>query len=509
MTRNKIRPQTGVILLLSSVVLLIFLYWHYDLGMNRYFDVDEYAHLHWTVKLLEGKRPYIDFQTFFPPGYWLFLSLSFLSGWGTTQPLLNARFWQFLVTAGVAASSGYLFYLMRKNVFAVLAVLLFLFLPLPFDKTLEIRPDSLATLLVLLAVIFQIRYMDGRRIRDGFLTGLLYTLSLLVLPKIVPNVLAGGMVILFDEFSNTRDLKEKRITAMFRNLRFVIAGFLAPGLLFLVWAASLGDPGLVFYSLTRLPVEANKISQWFIMMPDLFFYPNGIYYGQNGWNRAVTVNQLIWLTGAVVGAVRLLTPHISGGGKRARAEFLVALQMAVQILFFVRYAPLKHAQYLIPIAVFVSWYTADLVSEIWRFLSKTDRGRWLFVVLYAVMLGIFYDVFIFGNSVKSGWTNKDTLAKLESLYRTVPVTEPILDLDGRFLFNPDTYYACCVPFGQSQAFYSRPLPSLSETLEKNRVRYINDGELKRVGTLPGPDQTYIAEHYRPHPDFPTLLVRAD
>jgi hypothetical protein len=505
---KKIKPDIAVIIITSVILLAIFLFWHYNLGLTRYFDVDEYAHLHWTAKMLQGKRPYIDFLSFFPPGYWMSLMPAFIGGWGTTAPFLAARFLTFLVFAGMCISSSYLFYLLRRGPLFLLPAVFLAFLPLPFDKYLEIRPDSLATLLILVAVIFQIRWFDWERKVDGLLSGIFYALSLIVLPKMAPNVAVGAGIFLIFHWMDAKGRIARRIRTVLMKLKPVWGGFLVPTVILFGYLLSLGNVGLVFYSLTRLGVEANKISQWFIMMPDLFFYPNGIYYGQNGWHKGLYLNHALYLAGALMAIIRLLTPYLTSSGKRVFAEILLAAQLVVQIIFYVKIVPLKHAQYLIPIGVLVSWYSADAINLIWLKLKDKLAGRISFTIFYVALALVFFETFIFVNGMKKTWTNTEGLAKLAQLYRTIPAGEPILDLDGRFLYNPDAYYACCIPFGQFAGFLSRPLPSLTDTLASSPIKYINHGELKRVGTLPLQDQVYISSFYEPSQN-PIILVRKE
>lgn len=492
----------------SSVLLIYFLAGHFSLGLTRYFDVDEYAHLHWTAQMLMGRRPYVDFLTFFPPGYWLFLSLSFIGGWGTTAPFTAARVWQFAVFAGMAASVAYLFWQVRKSWTAVLPAMILAFLPLPFDKYLEIRPDSLATLLLLLAMVFQVAWHEGKRTPvTGFLSGLFYALTVLVLPKMLPNIGIGILVFLFAACSETEGKLKTRLKNLVPILKYPVAGFVLPNIIFAVWAFSLGNPGLVIYSLTQLTVESNRISRYFIMMPDLFFYPNGIFYGQNGWSRGLFVNHAVYILGLLTGVTRLVAPAVVRGRRGMWSELLIAAQFFIQVVFYVQIVPLKHAQYLIPIGVFVAFYTADFFHFLWMQADRSAIGRSVFTVVFVLGSFWLYQVFVEVNGVKKTWTNRDSLIQMDRLYRKIPAGTPMLDLDGRFLYTKDPYYACCIPFGQFAEFLSRPLPPLVQSLDATGTRYINQGELKRVNTLPQDAQAFIYANFHEMPGEPIILER--
>jgi len=504
------KTEKNVLLVLTAaglIVLSVFLYWHFQIGITRYFDVDEYAHLHWAAKIWEGKRPYIDYLSFFPPGFHWFLAPIFVNGWGTIQPFITARIIQFGVFAGMCIASMFIFWQRRRVLWAaILAGALLAFLPLPFDKYLEVRPDSLATLLTLLAILFQLKWMEKNERKWAIFSGVFYSLSLIVLSKMLPNVLVGAAIAVIYKAKLLRELKDFGL------------GLGAPVLLFGFWALSLGDIENVIYSLTKLPVEANRISEWFIMMPDLFFYPNTIYYGTNIWGRIMFANHVLWGAGCLWGIYRLLTPYLTSSRLQSKdqisshiySETLVALQFLVQVVFYVQLVPLKHAQYLIPIGVFVAWYGADLMLCIYNNLRRLGQSGILgFLGIYIIFSIFIYQTFLESNSPKLKWTNIQAIEAIKTAYRKVPQNEYVLDLDGRMLYNPDPYYTCCIPFGQFAGFLSRPLPSLPQALEATNTKYINQGELKRVNTLPQKDQEYIYTHFRSDSGNETLLIRND
>jgi hypothetical protein len=507
------------LIIISTFLLVLFLSWHLQLGLTRYFDADEFAHLHWAAKMLEGKRPFIDFQTFFPPGFAISLMPALLFGWGTTEPFTAARVMTFLIFLGMCFCSMLLFWSQRKSLWgAVLAGAILAFLPLPFDKYLEVRPDNLATLLVLIAVYSQLKWMmlvsriNPKRgyIIWPFVTGLSYSLSYLVLPKTLPNIGVGVLVMVVYFWPEGKNIQD-RLLKLLGGLRWGLTGLIIPIALFILWALTLGNPALVWYSLFTLPVEANKISKYFVMMQDLFFYPNSIYYGVDGWSRGLYVNLAFWIVGSLFGMYRLVTPFLTAKGEKPKAygEILIALQFWIQIAFFVEYVPLKHPQYLIPIGVFIAWYNADLLVSIWNSIRTVAFLR-IFYLMAFIAFGFYItDVFMEVNSPKVNWTNKILMDKSAELYRTIPKNEYVLDLVGEMLYNPDPYYACCIPFGQSMEFMSRPLPDLPAVLEQTNTKYISQVGLERVNTLPWQWQEYINKTFEPYNGDKSLLVRKE
>lgn len=468
--------RSSLLVLPSCILLLLFLWWHWRLGMTRYLDVDEFAHLSWSYQMLSGRRPYVDFLFFFPPGFPVFLMPLFALGEGIA-PILAGRAVAFIVfTLLVAAVTG-LFWLMRRSWVAVMAGAFLAFLPMPFDKFLEIRPDTLAALLATLGMILSIT-------NRFIFAGVAYGLSLLILPKVLPQVAVAVGVLAWQ-----------------RRLAPFLLGLAAPLALFAIWALTLGDIGQVLYSIITLPVEANKISKTFIMMPDLFFYPNPTFYGEPGWGSGLLVNHAMWILAIVVGAYRLVTAPPSW------REVLVAGTFFMHVLFYVQIVPLKHTQYLIPIAVFVAFYAADAVHLLWEAAGKRARTVALFLIGMTVIEYSLYRVFLLVNAPKLVWTNAETLRNLTTIYATIPASEYILDLTGETLYYRHPYRACCMPFGQWAPYLSRPLPSLSDALERTETAYIFEGGLHRTNTLLLEDQAYVRLRYLPHPTVAGLLIR--
>jgi len=555
--------------LVSCLLLLVFLWWHWQLGLTRYFDVDEFAHLSWAYQMLSGRKPYVDFLFFFPPGFHLFLMPLFALGSGVT-PIIAGRLVQFGIFVLLVGVTMLLFWLMRKSWVAILAGVFLAFLPLPFDKYLEIRPDTLAVLFAMLGMVFQILALKGVTLRGRvtpyqILSGIFYGLSLLILPKTLPQVgVAIGVLTLMDVGKKLCKWRHGR-DGNYNTLPFLV-GLAAPLTLFGLWVLTLGNLDQVIYSLTMLPVEANKISQTFIMMPDLFFYPNATFYGEPGWSMGLIANHAIWLIAIFMAAYRLVAPYLTVkseirtsnqqnskfeirnskqyrnsnvlNSKRldhlnlfrasnfvlriynsvfrasnfdrqavAWSEFLIAATFFVYALFYVQIVPLKHTQYLIPIAVFVAFYAADAVDMLWQKFKAVNILTVVFLLTASVGLYALWSVFVSVNTPKLAWTNADTIKELTILFRTIPTSEYILDLTGQTIYYKHPYVACCLPVGQWTSYLTRPIPSLSEALKKTKTKYIFEGGLTRTNTLLPEDQVYVSAHYLPHPAIAGLLLR--
>jgi hypothetical protein len=134
-------------------------------------------------------------------------------------------------------------------------------------------------------------------------------------------------------------------------------------------------------------------------------------------------------------------------------------------------------------------------------------GIMVFIVVMGIVYVGGYRTFRLVNDRKFGWTNQETYTELDRIFAVIPRDAYVLDLDGRTMYYRDPYYACCIPFGQSSQFLSRPLPSLIDALERTKTEYVYQGQLERVNTLPEQDRIYIQTHFIPSAIGKTLLVR--
>lgn len=443
-----------VLPIVTGIILGFMLFWKLNLGLTRYFDADEFAYLHWAHNVFTGRLPYRDFLLYVPPGFLWVLSPLFLFFQGTAI-LTAGRVFAWVVYVGICVALGVILVELRGNRgsrgigrirenlwLLFLPGVVLSFLPLPADKFLEIRPDNLAMLMALIGLIGEIRAIREKKKNWFFWAGVLYGVSLLILPKTLPQVAVAVLV---------------------GRSWPLVAGIGLPLILFALWALPLGD--MVWYSLTKLPFEVNRLGELYPMGRDLFFYPNEIYYGAKGWSTGLLANHAVWLVGLFVGIHWLLS-----------REFLIAGSMFAYILAFMYGYELRHAQYLIPIAVFVALFTADGIRKIGVIGPATAKlcgVKALGVIgpvtasLYGVkvlgglvLLWGMLQVFVAVNQPKMAWTNEQDYLRLERVLATVPKDATVFDLVGATIFYNDPYYVSAVPFDQWQRYLSRPLPTL-------------------------------------------------
>jgi len=471
--------------------------------------MDEFAYLNWTSHVVQGSIPYRDFLYQLPPGFLLLLSPIFFFSHDPLSPLVIGRIVAFVIQALLIGVTGLVFWQVRKSWTAIFAAVFLAFLPIPADKLLEIRPDTVGVLLVMLGTYFQIVWMEKEDKKHipllMFFSSLCYGLSIFMIQKTVPHVGIGTLIAFVWIYQQGK--KYSVLDNLKKITPFVIGG-IGCFVVFALWAMSQGLGSTVWYSIIKFPTESARMARDFAIPPWFFFNYNEIYYGKTGLNWGFILNQIIWVTGLIMGGIRLCTPFVLRGKRGSYSEILLAGVFFVQVFFFLYYMPFKHSQYLIPLAVFVSFYSAEALFELWTYSRKAVGTIALFAIFIGGLLFVMLQGYRDVNGVKFFWTNDYEKITITHLLRTIPTNETIFDLVGVTLYYPQPYYVSCLPVGQFSNYLSISLPSVQGSLIRTNTKYVYQGAAKRIITLTPEDQQYIEANFAAVGDG-ALLVRND
>lgn len=476
-------------LLLYTIVgvsVVLFLY-RFSFARTIGFDMDELAYLNWASHLRQGYAPYIDFFLYTTPLYLLFLAPLFIF-WNGIGPMIASRILAFGVFLALVGSTTMLFGLLRKRSWVLTLIpFLFVVLPLPSNKFFESRPDNLATVFGLLGLTGALLAFRRRDRRIALISGVAVALSVLTSQKGILFLIGPVALII----SNWLKGKGNRVISL-----GIILGLFAPWLLFGLWSIATGQPDRVWYSVIVIPLEHARYERIFGYTADFFFRPNAFYYGSGGYSFGYLFNLAIWIIGLAVGAVRLITSFRTNPRTFRSEELAVALTFMAVLLFYVFGAPLKHTQYLIPVAVFVVFYIADVMDLLWH-RAKQGAPFIVFIGLLTLLTWSGVRAFFSVNIPKLNSPSSIVLNNTSKLLEIIPPGSYVLDLEGRTLYYPYPYYVCCLSFGEFAPYLSRPLPSLSQALMDTKTRYIYQEYIDRIGALPIEDQNFIRVHYQP------------
>src|SRR3989338_420758 len=358
--------------LIALGVLAALLYFRLDLGIRRYFDIDEFAHLHWGYNLFLGQKPYSDFFYIFPP-FFLYPIALILSIFGRSAvSLIAARIFIFMVFAGVCLFLFLLASLLRGYFFALAAVIVFAFLPMPYDKMLEIRPDLPSLLMSMAGLYLFISAREKQRQSLFFLAGFSFAVSLALVPKSL-FMLLPPLVITLKDFFQSKGGDKKKLS---KNYLTLAIGLFIPLLFLIIFVFSTCKALFAFYSMTKLSAAiAKSLSKQFYMRPDLFFYPNDTYYGFSGYHAVYLTNLIIWIGGAIYGVWKLVMSFSHIDEKQAVRGFLLSGVFLANLFAFIKFFPLKHAQYLIPAAPFAALFFILLWFDLWAGIKRIKLAK--------------------------------------------------------------------------------------------------------------------------------------
>ena len=488
-------------ILISGVtigILFFMLRTNFILGQLRYFDMDELFYVSLARHVTLGLVPYRDFFFGVTPGYLWFLTPIFLFKTGV-EALLAARGVSFVVFLSLMAVTSILYFLMRRSWTVVFVSFFLAFLPIPQDKLLEIRPDTISLTLALGATALQFYWMQNierkkvHRLYILFLIGLLYALSLFIFPKTATHIgiaLAGLGVFLLvrgREHENTTKHVLQIILSIFFGGGIVCVGFL-------LWIFVLGlDFWLVVNSIVKIPVEVTKLGYLFPIPPDFYFRPNDVFYGSYGYHVGFITNAIIWGIGLLIAITRVFTIFFQKKASVRLMESILISSLFVQLYLYVSVYPFKHSQYLIPIAVFVCFFAADAIGILWQWMRRRMFTQGIFVVVMIGVLITCYQSYRIVTLPKLGFSNASSLHELNVFLRVVPENTYVLDLTGLTMEYPTPYYVMHLPFGQFAQFLSTPLPALIPNLKALDVPIIYAGG--RLNTLTLEDQEFIYKEY--------------
>lgn len=487
----------------------------YRMGMFRYFDMDEMAYLNWTAHMVQGALPYKDFSFIVTPGFLFLLAPLFWWGGSLLFPLYGGRIVAFLVFVLLCLVMSILFFIMRKRWTAIFVVFLLVFLPMPADKFIEIRPDTTAILFAMLGTVFQVLWMQhtsAKRTRTFlFLSGVSFVISLAVMQKTFLHVAVSAVMVLVWAFIQVRKSDRFSFRLFVQTVSPFVLGGCVIGLPLLLWGISLINIDTLWYSLIKLPMELRNMGKVYAIPPLYYFHYIDLYYGISGRNWGFLLNHGLWIFGLTIGAIRFIWSLVHIHKKEMLTEFLISTLFVIQILAFLFVMPFKHAQYLIPMAVFVVFYVVDGIDLFWTYAKQSIHTLMIFVLCISLFLLLCIRGYHDSNDVKYTWTNaanQGDITMLQTLLRTIPRSEYVYDMIGLSLYYPQPYFASCVPVGQISQYLTRPFPPLIPALIRTDTKYIYQGNVKRTSTLLWEDQQYILSHFTGVLDG-SLLVRND
>lgn len=231
--KSYLNALLSIIILLSLIIGTI--------SINRYFDKDEFEHIHSAWYVENGYTPYSDFFQHHHPFLWYFM-LPFLFIWGhTVKTVIILRIFVLILLAGIVTMT----YLIAQKTTnssetGLLSVVLLLSMVMFIEKGIEIRPDLPQVLFGLISVYFLIIFFQNGNNRHLIFSGLSASISFLFLQKSIFLLFSYGVIFLYK-------IVKRRMTV---KSFFLFSGvFLLP--LFLFWQGLIISGSFNDYLLTN------------------------------------------------------------------------------------------------------------------------------------------------------------------------------------------------------------------------------------------------------------------
>ncbi len=457
MKRNLLR-----LLILASIGLILLARLH--VGLVRFFDPDEFAHLHWAWLIAQNKLPYQDFFFYTTPIYQWFL-WPILNLEPSDRLLLLARLWEF----GLYIINSFILFRIAKRttkneIASWLSLLIFVTFPMTFDKTIDIRPDMLMTALYFLAVERMLTW-SMLTAKKSLTIGLLLGTSFLVFFKIIYALPAVLVLIIF---------QKKFSLSMVIMLSI---GFLIPLGLFAVYlfANNLHLFAWEAFSHTQFVVNSGK--EQFSLFAALSPWPL-VYLGVGGVSFPWLVNMGIWIS-ALTGLWIMW--------KQFKLFAMFSACFTLSAFLFLALFPAPYVQYFIPLSAVASLLSATAIYKIYH------------PIMLMIILSILPSFFLqYRERTTAAANNAEQLQVIRDVLTMSKPTDTFYDMVGSYVFRPDGYFICCHPYAEFVDKLKTKAPTLTQSLISNHTQFLI---LDRTGqSLWKPkkeDLDFLIAHYTP------------
>jgi hypothetical protein len=471
-----------IVNLALMLTLVGFLLARLQMAFVRYFDVDEFAHMHWAYLITIGKLPYRDFFYYVIPYFQWLLAPIFLIRPDATV-LILARVWEYFIYAANVIFIYRLTNRMASNRhIGLLAAVIFAAFPMTFDKTVDVRPD-MAMILFYLVSVDLIISVKNWTVKRAFILGLIVSADIMLLPKIIFAVPA--LVYLF--FVH-------RPRPQFIHVLWVLAGGIIPAMVFFGFLTinNITLPALNMILHDSVAVNVGKIpfSPWKALSP----WPL-IYVSSGGPSFPWQVNTAIW----IASGVGLLWFII----RRPLYGLYLGILTACGIVFLFEF-PAPYTQYFLPLSVFAGIEAAFAVYLVHDLIHKILRHHAVTEFFYLIIVGVIIAGLVqsfkiqYVIRVDPGNTNDEQLGVINDLLKISKENDTVYDMVGSYVFRPDAYYFCCHPYGDFAGSVTVKPPPLKDMLVKNQTKFvILDRTGQSLWLTPEPNLYFLKTHYLP------------
>ncbi len=198
----------------------------------RYFDPDEFQHLHGARQIYYGEIPYRDYFDHHTPLLHFILTLLYPIFGEEIRILFVARFIMLVFTGFILFSTFVLARRLYDTYIGFLTILFLSYVLIFLEKTLEIRPDVLAVILWLSSIFFMVKGIQlKQKMKFFLLSGIFMGAAIMTTQKTIfglPGLFLALLYPFIDRRTGIeRKLNFKILLSFFAGLSFIIILFCA------------------------------------------------------------------------------------------------------------------------------------------------------------------------------------------------------------------------------------------------------------------------------------------
>lgn len=457
------------------------------LSIYRYFDPDEFAHIHWAYHFVIGQVPYKDFFIYHIPFFQWFLLPIFLLP-HSPAAIIFSRIIMFVLFSLCAV----LLYLLTRSltkhkISALLTVLFLIVSPIMIDKGIEVRPDVLMVLFFIIStwMLFVLPHTS----KTLFISGLMLGLSMMTFQKMIFAIPALGFLLIYTPL--LRLIKTKKISALpLKQWAFFILGGSVPVVIFLLYliingALLIGLDAIIRTTKDIYALQIIKFSPFLALTPWQF-----VYVAYEGPSIPWAYNTFLLF--AMIGGTLLLAID-----KRWKAFWFFSLFISGAVLYLILF-PTPFVQYFVPVMMIGSIPAAIFVGySIRLFRFKNTNVIILFFVCLLSFVS-FYEQF--KSRVLPENSSQEQMQVIRDVVAHIKSNETVYDMTGSYIYRPPGYVLCCHRFANFIQTIKPLPPPLTESLIQNKTKFI---VLDRSGyafwLVPEPHLSFIRSNYLQSP----------
>lgn len=479
------------------IIAALFLRW--QISVVKQFDPDELVQLHTSWLITQGRLPYKDFFTGYPPSFSLLIGpfLAFLPPSDFVPIIVRQIFF------GLFILNLFLIYKVARlgldRSFSLLAVLTTAVSVLSLERGVEVRPDNLLIPLWLGSVYLLARAEPRSLFWAGVLAGVAATLT-------QKSIFGTAFVLLVLAYRLWSRGKIREVVRLARNFLF---GFSLPFLVILVYLVRFSLISYIPDFLIKYPMNLSRIYQWdhpwyvlgFVKGFTTFGYFDYLYKFSHLWLRET---QVTWIIGVLAVPFWLLVRSKTKTATTPEGRLFVVILLSGLFTFaaYVLTIYVKLPQYYLFLTQFVSLSFAFGLSELARL-----RPSLTLPILTASLT-------LLGATTLALWPawgkdlgSRDNARQRQNI-RTVLAETPQVargyDGAGSYIFRDDCYYFGMVLPGEIPMDIYR---DVIEDFTLGKCDFVLWGPHSRMDNWNLNERNYVKANFSPLPSNPDVLIR--